>query len=147
MNGKIRMHIWVSQPGGEQMKILNQWSWVLVISLRLHPVLLWLQVMQVLALTGDYVLLVTRVRSGGCNQWLLLQSVWWGGARGVRERARVFETLNFFEKAWCCSIVRVFRQHNSLQLFHECNRCAKQSIEGAPTGGKALPTEALVPSP
>ena len=32
------MHIWVSQPGGEQMKILNQWSWVLVNSF--HPVLL-----------------------------------------------------------------------------------------------------------
>ena len=28
----------------------------------------------------------------------------------------------------------------------ECDRCAQQSIEGAPTRGKALPTEALVPS-
>ena len=61
-------------------------------------------------------------------------------SQGVRERARVFET-------WCCGILRVFRQHNSLQLFHECDRCAQQRIEGAPTGGKALPTEALVPSP
>ena len=40
--------------------------------------------------------------------------------------------------------MHVFQQHNSLQLFHECDQCAQQSIEGAP---KALPTEELVPSP
>ena len=66
---------------------------------------------------------------------------------GSREKAWVFETLNYFQKAWCCSILRVFRHQNSLQLFHECDRGAQQSIEGASTGGKALPTEALVPSP
>ena len=43
--------------------------------------------------------------------------------------------------------MHVFQQHNSLQLFHECDRCAQQSIKGAPTCGKALLTEALVPSP
>ena len=46
-----------------------------------------------------------------------------------------------------CGNVRVFWQHNILQLFHECDRCTQQSIESAPTGSKALPTEALVPSP
>ena len=44
-------------------------------------------------------------------------------------------------------IVRIFRQHNSMQLFHECDRYAQQRIEGAPTGDKALLTEAFVPSP
>ena len=42
--------------------------------------------------------------------------------------------------------MHVFQQHNSLQLFHECDRCPQQSIEGSPTGGKASPTKALVPS-
>ena len=62
---------------------------------------------------------------------------------GSREKARVFETLNFSEKAWFCGIECVFRQHNSLQ----CDQCAQQSIEVAPTGGKLLQTEALMHSP
>ena len=63
---------------------------------------------------------------------------------GVTEIVIVLELqTNHPQSFHNCGIVRVFRQHNSLQ----CDRCAQQSIEGAPTGGKALPTEALVHSP
>ena len=65
---------------------------------------------------------------------------------GSREKARVFKTLNFFKKAWhkldSCS--KTWEADNCWPIRAEC---AQQSIECAPAGSKALPTEALVHSP
>ena len=61
-----------------------------------------------------------------------------GNGQGVRERARVFETLNFFKRP----DVAVFCVFSGNTIACSCS----MSATGAHSS-KALPTEALVPSP
>ena len=75
---------------------------------------------------------------------LNVQSVKFSWRQGVRERARVFETLNFFKRP----DVEVLCAFSGNTKACSCS----MSATGAPSKAlkvcpQALPTEALVPSP